>query len=271
MNILSIDFDYFQKVSKETLAYYPDGHDFGSELATIIWAGHYINPSERQKIMSVTTDKDKLQVVMTALKKQNIYADVLIAQSHKHIAQFIKDNVPTSEPLHIVNLDMHHDTFEHDGKSEADFSRVDCGNWGSVILNNYSKADITWVNQDASDVYGKGDDRLIVTQDLNKAIDKDFGMIFICRSDIWLPPHLDPDFKKLFNCASRHFYNVKYEKDIDKPRSMKEIEERVEAEISFYKKNYPEYYKKEFGEEPASKPEKPKRTPSKPDLEEPEI
>ncbi len=245
VKVLSIDFDYFQKVSKETLMYYPDGHDFGTELSCIIWAGHYVAPDERAKIEGVKLDQAKLNKVINLLKEQNILCPVLITQSHKHIADFIKDNLPdTKTKFEVVNLDMHHDTFEYGGKSETSFENVDCGNWGSVILNNYPNSQITWVNQKASSVYGDGDKRLIIEPELDNVLNRQYDMIFICRSDIWLPPHLDAGFKKLFNCAARHFYQVRYEKGIDKPRDISLIRERIEAETNFFKTHYPEQYKK---------------------------
>ena len=42
INILSIDFDYFQNVdSKTLLMHYPDGIDLPEELSRFIWASHY--------------------------------------------------------------------------------------------------------------------------------------------------------------------------------------------------------------------------------------
>ena len=39
LNVLSIDYDFFQTVDIDTLATcYPDGHDLPTEIANVIWA-----------------------------------------------------------------------------------------------------------------------------------------------------------------------------------------------------------------------------------------
>ena len=44
LNVLSIDFDYFQKVSKDVLMNcYPDGLDLSTELSIFTWSGYYNN------------------------------------------------------------------------------------------------------------------------------------------------------------------------------------------------------------------------------------
>lgn len=250
MKVLSIDFDYFQKASKEALYTYPDGHDFGSELSMLIWSGHYANPRERKLLESVTVDQDKLNKVIDLIQKQNVFSEVLIAQSHAHLAGFIRDNNEDNEPIELINLDMHHDTFKQGTHEAKTFEEVDCGNWGTVLFNQYPGTQITWVNQEGSEIFGDGDKRLKITSDLDSVLDEDYDLIFICRSDIWLPPHLDKDFDKLFQAACNHFYQVKYDPQIKEPRDMKIIEERIKAEKQFLKENFPEQYKRVYGEEP---------------------
>ena len=41
MNILSIDFDYFQNVTKDKIHLYPDGIDLGTTLSEITWGCKY--------------------------------------------------------------------------------------------------------------------------------------------------------------------------------------------------------------------------------------
>lgn len=51
INILSIDFDYFQNVdSKTLLMHYPDGIDLPEELSRFIWASHYANPYAEKEL-----------------------------------------------------------------------------------------------------------------------------------------------------------------------------------------------------------------------------
>ena len=48
LRVLSIDFDYFQVVDKDTVqSCYPDGIDLDTSLSTVVWASHYAIPSQK--------------------------------------------------------------------------------------------------------------------------------------------------------------------------------------------------------------------------------
>ena len=52
--ILSIDFDYFQDVSRDTLLEcYPDGYDLPTKQSILTWSGYYNNPKTAEKLKKV--------------------------------------------------------------------------------------------------------------------------------------------------------------------------------------------------------------------------
>lgn len=56
LNVLSIDFDYFQKVSKDVLMNcYPDGLDLSTELSIFTWSGYYNNPNSAKELQTSDT------------------------------------------------------------------------------------------------------------------------------------------------------------------------------------------------------------------------
>ena len=142
LNILSVDFDYFQKVDVETLFYYPDGHDFSAEMSVMIWASHYANKYESEKILKVEVDTDKLNHVQSVIQKScNKNSHVMICNSHKHAYEFIKDVYKehgNTGKVNIYNIDMHHDMFNNN-------PNVDCGNWVSHILKDVPNSNVTWI------------------------------------------------------------------------------------------------------------------------------
>jgi len=203
LNILSIDFDYFQKVDPETLYCYPDGHDFGAEMSMMIWAGHYANKHESEKILKVEVDTDKIEKIKRIIKKAcPVDSPVMICNSHKHAYQFIKqvysDNGRRGR-VHVYNVDMHHDLFNNN-------LNVDCGNWVSHILKDIPKSTITWIaNPISRQMYGLDESRFsMVSEDLSTLDGIQFDALFICRSDIWTPPHLDSYFRDLANAVADH-------------------------------------------------------------------
>ena len=215
MRILSIDFDYFQKVNKETLMLYPDGIDNSTALSEIIWAGHYATNAE--ELMKVRIDEGELYHLIHIIYQQRGSIPVRIAQSHKGIYSFIHDIYDFAENMRIVNIDMHHDM-----SNDNDF--LDCGNWLKHVLTEVKDAGLDyqfdWIANEVSDeVYGFNEEiRSRVKTSIKSIADEVFDAIFLCRSDMWLPPHLDPFFTPLCDNIIEHFNNVEIESKILQPR-----------------------------------------------------
>ena len=222
-HILSIDFDYFQKTTEELLATcYPDGHDLSTDISKLIWMGYYGDPKTANKMKQIRCDNQKVnQVIRTLLKQPDIQDIPIIAvNSHKYIVTFIEDICLTApyEPLHVTNLDIHHDAF-HSDKS------LNCGNWVIYLFTHYTKFQYTWVQNPISDelypiknAYVKAHTK--ITKDLTSALNQHFDAIFLCRSDIWLPPHLDTDFAELLSAFRKVNKQLYTTSDISVPRDM---------------------------------------------------
>lgn len=129
-SVLSIDFDYFQDVTPEILAEYPDGIDVSSELSTIIWGSKYC--FSKRNILEIKPLSDEISLLRDLLKKQDLETKILISQSHREIYEWIHDNVSIGEQLKLINIDMHHDMIN-------DNKKVDCGNWVTFIMNEYGR------------------------------------------------------------------------------------------------------------------------------------
>ena len=170
LNVLSIDYDFFQTVDIDTLATcYPDGHDLPTEIANVIWATYYAASFTRRKLEKVGVDAEK---------------------------DFIMDEYKSGEykRLNLVNIDMHHDMFNEN-------ETVDCGNWVSHIVKEIPKTRIKWISNPVSkEAYGLTDRKFeIIENDFESIRDKKWDLIFLCRSDIWTPPHLDREFIDIAN------------------------------------------------------------------------
>lgn len=57
----------------------------------------------------------------------------------------------------------------------------------------------------------------IVQNSLSDIKDEQFDAIFLCRSDMWTPLHLDKHFTKLCDAIMSYFDNVAMEHSIDEP------------------------------------------------------
>lgn len=122
----------------------------------------------------------------------------------------------------LHNIDMHHDFF-----NENDF--VDCGNWISYIFEGYGRKniDFKWIaNPISLNVYGfdlpeRESLSSCVKESLEAIKDEQYDYIFLCRSDAWLPPHLDDEFNNVLELIKTHFTNVSVKSEVQKPRNYK--------------------------------------------------
>lgn len=221
LNVLSIDFDFFQDVDAETLFYYPDGHDFGTEFSKTIWAGHYANPYEADRLNSVDINKKFFNAIKTIIvENSECCKTAMVVNSHVNIYDFIMEeyNTHNYRGVNLVNVDMHHDMFNATNE-------LDCGNWVSYIHKAIPDVCISWIaNPVSQEAYGLGENLMqYVYLDLETIKKKKFDLVFLCRSDIWSPPHLDKYFDELYHLFALHYNKIYVDKQITKPRDMKEL------------------------------------------------
>lgn len=231
MRVLSIDWDFFQDVSIDTLKEcYPDGYDSSTALSEIVWGSRYASYGE--EIEAVTLLKDDYKAITSILLAQNKNCPVMIANSHLYAYNFVLDNMKQqgAEKIRLTNIDMHHDLIN----SNPD---VDCGNWIGKLAEQklFEQNGFKWINNKVSfEIFGfnkKVGNKEIDTKfrTLVNAIDggnsvsalkgEKYDAIFLARSDIWSPPHLDPYFSKLIDDIRKHFKSVICSKEVVLPRT----------------------------------------------------
>ena len=239
--ILSIDFDFFQNVDRNMLSIYPDGIDLPPDLSGMVWASHYMNSvtSDGRTIDDVAIDIANLwDMMQNIIPYQRYITPVMICHSHKHIYEFIHDCLPdTSRPLSVTNIDLHHDMF-----NDHDF--LDCGNWLRYIKDEYKDFKQLWIPKRASmDMYGLSDVKDVdeVTYDLSVLDHKKFDAVFLCRSDMWLPPHLDRYFISLATKIINSFKTVIGEDSVLKERDYKGDMMAIKQAYEYFSEHEDEY------------------------------
>ena len=232
MKVLSIDWDYFQMVSKEQLSYYPDGIDLGRELSEIVWSGHY---EAYPGLTDIAVNETEYRLVHELISRQEQNIPVMIANSHALAYGFILDNLYPGEKVVLTNIDMHQDIVN-------DNEKLDCGNWiGHLLINGYvtkpsnksGRHSLTWIHNPVSfKAYGMdnltGDWGEVISAidggtTIDPLLESQYDLIFIAQSDTWSPPHLDPYFCKLVWHCKNHFSTVCVEEGIDSPRRITPI------------------------------------------------
>ena len=223
MNVLSIDFDFFQDAEVEQLHRYPDGIDYGTKISIVVWSHYYTQKSlsEYMDVKAIKINRKFFKQMKEIIVAQDETTPVLIVNSHKHIYDFIHEYWNGKDKCDVWNVDMHHDIFN-------DNDKLDCGNWGMHIINDGAR--LHWIGRQMSiEAYGLGKVKdFPMEQDFEKIKNKEFDLIFLCRSDTWLPPHLDRYFVEMAKLCCDHFDRVCGDPDVLVSR-MKEISKQVKS------------------------------------------
>lgn len=209
MNVLSIDFDYFQNVSVDCLhRCYPNGIDRINEQSVKEWSSRYSQHGIASELRSVCLLDDEFDMAKELIQAQSPDCIAMVANSHISIYDLICDEMERREDakLWISNIDMHHDMFNEN-------PTLDCGNWIGHIQDRFQTARMEWIaNPISREMYGLDDPQYdMIKTGIAAMKRKTFDVIFLCRSDNWLPPHLDSRFTELAECMIDTFHNIEAE------------------------------------------------------------
>ena len=231
--ILSIDWDYFINATADERAFYfPDsGNEHLPEfLQNSIWASRYCQDGD-QKLEDFKVDDEEVEHIRHIVYHQNPSFKADVQESHALLYSFAKSLFEKSaeDTLEIVNIDFHHDVYDFYNE------KVHCGNWLAHIITEYPDGEYHWIRKDDSDellVEFKGSIKehmgMISFEEL---FNEDFDYVFVCKSGMWSPPHLDKEFISTFRRLP--YINISYSKYSvfhDRMESVKVEAEAVKAQ-----------------------------------------
>ena len=194
--VLSIDWDYFVDCPIDfKMTNFPDGgnENLPDSILDQVWMTRYGQCSKLKDVKLDTKELVKLRILLKNIVFPTTM--VVIADSHKDIYQYLKEFRKTKLPMELYNIDFHHDVY--DFQEDA----VDCGNWLRMLMrdgNSHEQDKFTWVRREDSDLsrYESINDGSVVgiPSDIQMT---PFQLVFLCRSGVWSPPHLDKEFLSL--------------------------------------------------------------------------
>lgn len=204
MRVLSVDWDYFINATLEQrLMMFPDGGNekLPDSISDTIWAARY---AEHKELSKIGLDKSGYNKLKKIIKRYcNSDTKVFIADSHSRAYDFIR-KYDTGGEIDIVNIDFHHDYYdcqsEVNNTTEED---VNCGNWVRLLIDNDDRISYTWVCREDSDLserleFSPNFCGYKMIEDLLEESEP-YDLLFICRSSVWSPPHLDYYFFQLID------------------------------------------------------------------------
>lgn len=248
-NILSIDWDYFIDASlNQRNLMFPDcsNETRPQFLKDTIWMTVYNNDD----LKNIKIDIPAVKMVKEILETSNaeLYQ---ITNSHGYAYPFIKamvENETESTRFNLINVDFHHDLYKtNESDSTKSYNKmcftdenVNCGNWLHYIIERYKeRGTYTWIKREDSDIEDIEKYPLNITTDLSIIKDVKWDAIFICKSDMWSPPHLDKKFNVLTKSVRQKIDNGvcgNYEEAVFNDRFTEEFKHLVEEEKMMRKK-----------------------------------
>lgn len=228
LRVLSIDFDVFALLpDTRYLTLYPDGIDLSTELSRIVWSSSYAHQRPDLDIHNITCNqemlRDTLQLIHSGCTAQT---PVMLANSHIHIYDWIFQhfNKTKHTGIMLTHLDMHHDFFNENPE-------LDCGNWVSHVKDAVPKTKVEWVaNPITKEMYGLDNPQFAqVLTSVKDLKPRKFDLVFICRSDPWLPPHLDIDFENFKQELLHFFDHLRIENCVNEPREIESLVSQLQT------------------------------------------
>lgn len=219
INILSVDWDYFSDCTdEERLTLFPDGgnEEIGLGVSLQIWNFCYVNSIFRKKLnpnakelLDIKVREEEFSFLLECIQN-NRRDDCIInlADSHADIYDFLMEFPRCQEDkvLNIYNIDHHSDCYNIGNE-------LNCGNWVNKLDEHGFINKYTWIYDDKKESIKNLSCEYKISKKLKLIKGIKWDYIFICRSSIWSPPHLDIHFNKLytffmFECGLR--FNEKF-------------------------------------------------------------
>lgn len=199
LNVLSIDWDYFIDAdSYQRCMLFPDcpNSEYTNFIQTIIWASRYSN----NKLAKIGVNHSAIDEIAEVISNSKLDPNrVVVYKDHTQCYYFIEKLMEelNCKDLNVTNIDFHHDVY----KDYMD--EIDCGNWLLHLINQYPEGNYTWVYNSGSD---RRDPEVQVFSNIVYSFDNVFNQewdaIYICKSTMWSPPHLDKEFINFLKAAN---------------------------------------------------------------------
>lgn len=197
LHVLSIDWDYFIDADvAQRLQHFPDvpNEKYPPSLQNYIWTSRYAGDDELLNI-GVIPAAYALSKTLRHMDIPNLY----ICDSHTWAYAFIAQHLAQAgtQQVDLLNIDYHHDC-------RKNTEPIDCGNWLSALMET-CRGKWRWLGWKDSCKQGKPRNLKFLTAFQTALLTNvAWDVVFICRSGMWSPPHLDKTFTELFRPLTVH-------------------------------------------------------------------
>ena len=213
--VLSIDWDFFiNATEKERIRLFPC-NDMCYNIEDIFDEWEDMYEENEDELYDINIKEKEYNYIFHKLRELligNSDTKVVIADSHKHIYKHIKKiGKESGNDLNIINIDFHHDCYSSD--------EVGCESWVYHLIQEQIITNIVWICDRTSGIDAEISDNDFeweTSEEMESYLNEivECSLVFICRSSIYSPPHLNGRFDKMVNMIKKYSNNYSVEKDI---------------------------------------------------------
>jgi hypothetical protein len=194
-HLLSIDMDYFVNCGAGTKeAYFPGENpdQFPAAAQRQLWSRAYSLPGS--PLRKIGIHRKSFNLIKDLCRSHE--GGVMIAESHAHAYSYFLGRTEPGERFTCCNIDFHHDLY-----GQADYPAA--GNWARLLLRERPEMAYLWIGQADSQAEcllphtNTAQQTPLSFLEPFQNRESAFDCIFLCRSDLCYPPHLDKYFYQL--------------------------------------------------------------------------
>lgn len=208
LRVLSIDWDYLiNATTEQRMRLFPDGgsENLSVRVQDVVWSLRYGESEELEKIGIDVKALELLKKFILKTCDKSTFCTVY--DSHKWCFDEVMSRLQNNQPIEVVNVDYHHDFYRNDF-----LNQVDCGNWVNCLFetNIYRHGKESdkycWIHREDSDVFPEPKEYVSTKtiEELSTLEEFKFDLLFICRSSVWSPPHLDKEFIEFYQWIDKN-------------------------------------------------------------------
>jgi len=187
VNILSVDFDWIMSPSID-LYNSKAADNLNVDISCPATRNVTLRPDYNQY-------KQLFIYLQNITNKINDPKKVIFCDKHREIETCIKDKWKLDIPLHVYNIDHHHDCGYELTLQDTLKDGLHSGNW-AVAIDNIKK--YTWIGNANSETLTLTDEKIkhfnefMMVNDINAINYINFDYVFVCLSPGWVPQDLWP-------------------------------------------------------------------------------
>lgn len=205
LQILSIDYSFFQNVNYETFkTLYPTPYTDQEAYIDKVWMSRYKDPKTKELLEEVHVNEEELFYIRHLLSSI-IPEKLFVFENQANINTVL---IPELQTIRSPKINIYHISMYSGIESLTKEEKANITNWITEIKRYVQSLRLTWAYNQISPALTSTDK--LKNTDIHGSIkellkNREFDTVFLCKNPNITPPHLDKEFNKLATFIKKTF------------------------------------------------------------------